>query len=45
MVTALAGSRASFLKHARRLLNHTDLNAIVWADLSIKRVVFTTIRE
>lgn len=45
MLTALAGSRASFLKHARRLLNHTDLNAIVWADLSIKRVVFTTIRE
>lgn len=45
MLTALNGQRASFLTHARRLLNHTDLNAIVWADLSIKRVVFTTIRK
>jgi GxxExxY protein len=45
MLTALNGPKASFLTHARRLLNHIDLNAVVWADISIKRVVFTTIRR
>ncbi|MGC8988729.1 MAG: hypothetical protein ACP5MD_01250 [Verrucomicrobiia bacterium] len=45
ILTALAGSRASFLTHARRLVNHTDLTAVVWADLSIQRVVFTTVQR
>ena len=30
-------------KHARRLLYHTELDAILWANIRLKLVTFTTI--
>jgi GxxExxY protein len=52
----LASSRAAFFlttrpeasaeyeSHARRLLRHTDLEAILWANISLKTVTLTAIR-
>jgi GxxExxY protein len=41
-LTALGEDSGSFETHARRLLRHTDLEAILWADLGLKCVTFTT---
>ena len=42
-VTALREVDPDFETHARRLLRHTDLEAILWANISLKLVTFTTI--
>jgi hypothetical protein len=42
-VTALREADPDFGSHARRLLCHTDLEAILWANISLKMVTFTTI--
>ena len=42
-VTALREVDPDFETHARRLLRHTDLEAILWANIRLKMVTFTTI--
>jgi GxxExxY protein len=42
-LTALHEADPDFESHARRLLRHTDLRAILWANISLKMVTFTTI--
>lgn len=42
-VTALHEADPDFESHVRRLLRHTDLEAILWANISLKMVTFTTI--
>jgi GxxExxY protein len=42
-LTALGQPSPNFETHARRLLCHADLDAILWADLGLKCVTFTTI--
>lgn len=43
-LTALPGASPSFVVHARRLLKHTSLEAIHWANITQKNVTFATIR-
>lgn len=43
-LTALGDAGKSFESHARRLLRHADLEAILWADLGLKCVRFTIIK-
>lgn len=42
-ITGLDNSLAQFEKHARRLLGHTNLRAIAWINITMKRVTFTTL--
>lgn len=42
-VTALNETHGGFESHARRLLRHTDLGAILWANVGLKMVTFTTL--
>ena len=42
-LTALHQADPEFESHARRLLRHTDLEAILWANIGLKMVTFTTI--
>jgi hypothetical protein len=42
-VTAFDGSLEPFELHARRLLNHVDLQAIVWVNIGLRPVTFTTL--
>lgn len=43
-LTALRDEDNSFAPHARRLIEHTDLRAIHWANITPQAVTFTTIR-
>src|SRR5437773_435853 len=43
-LTALAEADLNFESHLRRLHRHTDLEAILWANIALKKVTFTTIR-
>lgn len=43
-LTALGKSAGSFETHARRLLYHANLDAILWADLRLATVTLTTLR-
>ena len=43
-LTAFPDRLEAFEVHARRLIQHTSLNAIHWANLTQKHVTFTTIR-
>lgn len=43
-LTALSKGEESFQTHAKRLLNHTSLNAIHWANIKNELVTFKTIR-
>ena len=44
-ITSLANRAERFEDHARRLLAHLDLRAILWINLSIPRVTFTTLER
>jgi GxxExxY protein len=44
-ITAFDGSAEPFETHARRLLEHTDLLAIAWVNVNMKRVTFTTLQR
>jgi len=44
-LTALSDEDNRFESHARRLVQHTTLKAIHWANLTTKCVTFTTIRR
>ena len=43
-LTALADEDNNFESHARRLLQHTTLKAIHWANVTTQRVTFTTLK-
>ena len=43
-ITAFLGRLESFVEHARRLLKHTSLKAIHWANITHRQVVVTTVR-
>ena len=43
-LTAFSDEENNFESHARRLLRHTPLKAIHWANIRHARIVFTTIR-
>lgn len=43
-LTALSDEENNFASHAARLIKHTSLKAIHWANLTTQRVTFTTIR-
>jgi GxxExxY protein len=43
VLTALPEASAEYESHVRRLLHYTELDAILWANLSLKTVTFTTI--
>jgi len=42
-LTALPDAHADYESHSRRLLHHTELEAILWANISLKLVTFTVI--
>jgi GxxExxY protein len=42
-VTAFDPGNDGFEDHARRLLRHVDLRAILWVNISLQRVTFTSI--
>ena len=42
-LTAFDGENSRFEEHARRLLKHVDLQAILWVNIELRRVAFTTI--
>lgn len=44
MLTSLTEPATNFETHARRLLRHADLEAILWANIGLKCVTFTTIK-
>lgn len=44
-LTGLHEELNAFEDHARRLLSHTDLQAIVWANIGLKDVTFTTLER
>lgn len=44
-LTAFESELNRFEEHARRLLRHVDLRAIVWVNIGLKRVSFTTIED
>lgn len=44
VLTALGDDAESFETHARRLLRHVDLEAILWADIGLRCVRFTTLK-
>lgn len=43
-LTAFDSESDRFEEHARRLLAHTDLRAILWANIGLHRVTFVTIQ-
>ena len=43
-LTAFTERLDAFETHARRLLQHTNLKAILWANITHHQVTFTTIR-
>ena len=43
ILTALHEADPNFESHARRLLRHTNLEAILWANIGLRMVTFTTI--
>lgn len=43
-LTAISDRRDAFLTHARRLIQHTTVAAIHWANITTNHVTFTTIR-
>jgi len=43
VVTTLTEGRNEYENHTRRLLRHTDLDAILWANIGLKLVTFTAI--
>ncbi len=43
-ITALSDESNNFESHARRLLKHTTLNAIHWANLTMQKITFRTLR-
>ena len=43
-LTALPEAELDFESHLRRLHRHTDLEAILWANIALKKLTFTTIR-
>ncbi|HEX9048376.1 MAG TPA: GxxExxY protein [Verrucomicrobiae bacterium] len=45
VMTAQSEISASFETHTRRLLKHMDLDAIFWANISLKTVTFTTVKK
>ena len=40
-LTSLSRSLDAFDIHARKLLNHSDLRAIAWVNIDLKKVTFT----
>jgi GxxExxY protein len=44
-LTAFDSDNNQFEDHARRLLQHVDLRAILWVNVGIRRVTFTTIQR
>lgn len=42
-LTALPEANADFESHTQRLLRHTELEAVLWANIGLKRVTLTTI--
>jgi GxxExxY protein len=44
MLTALPEADVNFESHLRRLHRHSDLEAILWVNIALKKVTFTTIR-
>ncbi len=42
-VTAFDGSLEPFEEHARRLMQHTSLSAILWANIGLQKVTFRTL--
>ena len=43
VLTALPEAGPDYESHALRLLRHTELEAILWANISLKLVTFATI--
>ena len=43
-LTAISDRRDAFITHARRLIQHTTITAIHWANITTNHVTFTTIR-
>ena len=44
-LTALPAPEAEYQSHLRRMLNHTGLEAIFWANISLKTVTFTSLEQ
>jgi hypothetical protein len=44
-ITAFNSDNNQFEEHTRRLLNHTDLKAMLWINIDLQRVSFTTIEQ
>jgi len=44
-LTALDATGSAFESHTRRLLQHLDLKTILWANVGLKRLTFTTIES
>ncbi|HUG92175.1 MAG TPA: GxxExxY protein [Planctomycetaceae bacterium] len=44
-LTAFESDGGRFEDHARRLLRHVDLRAILWVNIGLRRVTFTTIES
>ena len=42
-LTTLPDADPDYESHARRLLRHTELDVILWANISLGLVTFTTI--
>lgn len=42
-ITAFKDDDYLFEEHARRLLQHVDLRAILWVNVALRRVRFTSI--
>ena len=42
-MTALAEADTDYESHTRRLLRHTELEAILWANIALRSVTFTAI--
>jgi hypothetical protein len=45
VLTALPQPDADYESHSRRLLRHCALEAVLWANINLKTVTFTTIRS
>ncbi|MGV3660575.1 MAG: GxxExxY protein [Prosthecobacter sp.] len=43
-LTSLTGNKEAFICHARKLVKHTPLEAILWANITHEHVTLTTIR-
>jgi hypothetical protein len=38
VVTAFGAPEPGFERHLRRLLDHTELDAVLWADVGVKKL-------